>query len=129
MVEDDGRPGSIFRYISVEERLPRDHPLRAIRALVDDVLRDMSHDFDSLYASAARPSVPPEQVLTAQLLQLLYAIRSDHVLLEQLEYNLLFRWFVGLEIDQPPWTLPAFAENRAQLLNRHIPQKFFRRVV
>jgi transposase len=98
---DDRQPDSMFSYVSAEQRVPQTHPLRAIRVLVDDVLRDMSPEFDRLYAAVGRPSIPPERLLRAQLLQIFYSIRSERLLMEQLDYNLLFRWFVGLEMDEP----------------------------
>ena len=91
----------MFSYVSAEQRVPAGHPLRAIRALVDDVLRDMSREFDRLYARVGRPSIPPERLLRAQLLQVFYTIRSERLLMEQLDYNLLFRWFVGMDMDEP----------------------------
>jgi transposase len=97
MRRDDRQPDSMFSYVSAEQRVPQAHPLRAIRVLVDDVLRDMSREFDRLYAAVGRPSIPPERLLRAQLLQILYSIRSERLLMEQLDYNLLCRWFVGLE--------------------------------
>jgi transposase len=96
-------PDSMFSYVSPEQRIPKVHPLRAIRALVDEVLADMSREFDRLYAVAGRPSIPPERLLRAQLLQIFYSIRSELLLIEQLDYNLLFRWFVGLTMDDPVW--------------------------
>jgi transposase len=119
----------MFSYVSAEQRVPQDHPLRAIRALVDDVLRDMSREFDRLYASVGRPSVPPERLLRAQLLQIFYSIRSERLLMEQLDYNLLFRWFVGLEMDEPIWSTTVFTKNRDRLLNQETARSFFRRVV
>jgi len=119
----------MFSYVSAEQRVPEDHPLRAIRALVDDVLRDMSREFDRLYASVGRPSVPPERLLRAQLLQIFYSIRSERLLMEQLDYNLLFRWFVGLEMDEPIWSTTVFTKNRDRLLNQETARSFFRRVV
>ena len=92
---EHGEPDSMFSYASPEQRIPKDHPLRAIRALVDEVLADMSRQFDRLYATTGRPSIPPERLLRAQLLQIFYSIRSELLLMEQLNYNLLFRWFVG----------------------------------
>ena len=89
---------------------PTDHPLRAIRALVDDVLRDMSREFDGLYARVGRPSIPPERLLRAQLLQIFYSIRSERLLMEQLDYNLLFRWFVGMDMDEPIWAPTVFTQ-------------------
>ena len=94
----------MFSYVSPEQRVPKEHPLRAIRALVDEVLGDMSREFDRLYATTGRPSIPPERLLRAQLLQIFYSIRSELPLMEQLDYNLLFRWFVGLTMDDPVWT-------------------------
>jgi transposase len=126
---DDREPDSMFSYVSPEQRIPKDHPLRAIRALVDDVLRDMSREFDRLYAAIGRPSVPPERLLRAQLLQIFYSIRSERLLMEQLDYNLLFRWFVGLAMDEPVWTPTVFTKNRDRLLNQEIARSFFRRVV
>jgi transposase len=93
----------MFSYVTAEQRVPPDHPLRAIRRLVDDILRDMSREFDHLYARVGRPSIPPERLLRAQLLPLFYSIRSERLLMEQLDYNILFRWFVGLEMDEPVW--------------------------
>jgi len=126
---DDTRPDAMFSYISAEQRVPNDHPLRAIRALVDDVLRDMSREFDGLYARVGRPSIPPERLLRAQLLQVFYSIRSERLLMEQLDYNLLFRWFVGLPMDDPVWAPTVFTKNRDRLLNQEIARSFFRRVV
>lgn len=126
---DDRQPDSMFSYVSAEQRVPQDHPLRAIRAFVDDVLRDMSREFDCLYAAVGRPSVPPERLLRAQLLQIFYSIRSERLLMEQLDYNLLFRWFVGLEMDEPIWSTTVFTKNRDRLLNQETARSFFRRVV
>ena len=126
---DDRQPDSMFSYVSAEQRVPQDHPLRAIRALVDDVLRDMSREFDGLYATVGRPSIPPERLLRAQLLQIFYSIRSERLLMEQLDYNLLFRWFVGMEMDEPIWNATVFTKNRDRLLNQEIARSFFRRVV
>jgi transposase len=126
---DDREPDSMFSYVSPEQRIPKDHPLRAIRALVDDVLRDMSREFDRLYAAIGRPSIPPERLLRAQLLQIFYTIRSERLLMEQLDYNLLFRWFVGLPMDEPVWAPTVFTKNRDRLLNQQIARSFFRRVV
>lgn len=126
---DDRQPDAMFSYVSAEQRVPSDHPLRAIRGLVDEVLREMSREFDGLYATVGRPSVPPERLLRAQLLQIFYSIRSERLLMEQLDYNLLFRWFVGLEMDEPIWTPTVFTKNRDRLLNQEIARSFFRRVV
>jgi transposase len=126
---DDRRPDAMFSYVSAEQRVPADHPLRAIRALVDDVLRDMSQEFDGLYAGVGRPSIPPERLLRAQLLQIFYSIRSERLLMEQLDYNLLFRWFVGMDMDEPIWAPTVFSKNRDRLLNQEVARSFFRRVV
>jgi len=126
---DDRHPDALFSYVSPEQRVPSDHPLRAIRALVDEVLRDMSSDFDGLYAAIGRPSVPPERLLRAQLLQIFYSIRSERLLMEQLDYNILFRWFVGMDMDEPVWTPTVFTKNRDRLLNQQIARTFFRQVV
>jgi transposase len=126
---DHREPDSMFSYVSAERRVPQDHPLRAIRALVDEVLHDLSREFDGLYARVGRPSIPPERLLRAQLLQVFYSIRSERLLMEQLDYNLLFRWFVGLEMDEPIWDTTVFTKNRDRLLNQDIARSFFRRVV
>src|SRR5215510_3664281 len=126
---DDREPDAMFSYVSAEQRVPRDHPLRAIRTLVDDVLRDMSREFDGLYARVGRPSIPPERLLRAQLLQVFYSIRSERLLMEQLDYNLLFRWFVGMDMDEPIWDATVFTKNRDRLLNQDVARSFFRRVV
>src|ERR1700687_2790460 len=122
---DDREPDSMFSYVSTEQRIPKEHPLRAIRALVDDVLRDMSREFDRLYAAIGRPSVPPERLLRAQLLQIFYSIRSERLLMEQLNYNLLFRWFVGLSMDEPVWDASTFSKNRDRLLDGEVAHAFF----
>jgi transposase len=118
----------MFSYVSPERRIPKDHPLRAIRALVDEILADMSREFDRLYAATGRPSIPPERLLRAQLLQIFYSIRSE-LLIEQLDYNLLFRWFVGLTVDDPVWDATTFTKNRDRLLNQEIARSFFHRVL
>src|ERR1700726_2659806 len=123
---DAGQPDSMFSYVSPEQRIPQDHPLRAIRALVDDVLRDMSREFDRLYAAIGRPSIPPERLLRAQLLQIFYTIRSERLLMERLDYNVLFRWFVGLPMDEPVGAPTVFTKNRDRLLNQQIARSFFR---
>jgi transposase len=126
---DDREPESMFSYVSAEQRVPKDHPLRAIRTIVDEILRAMSREFDGLYAAVGRPSIPPERLLRAQLLQLFYSIRSERLLMEQLDYNILFRWFVGLEMDEPVWVPTVFTKNRDRLLTQEIARSFFRRVV
>jgi transposase len=96
---DSIEPDAMFSYISAAQRVPQDHPLRAIRRMVDEVLRALSPRFDKLYSRIGRPSIPPERLLRALLLQVLYSVRSERLLIEQLDYNLLFRWFVGLTMD------------------------------
>ena len=119
----------MYSYITAEQRVWHDHPLRAIRQLVDEILRDMSRDFDQLYATVGRPSIPPERLLRAQLLQIFYSIRSERLLMEQLDYNILFRWFVGLAMDEPIWNPTVFTKNRDRLLNQELARAFLRRVV
>jgi transposase len=126
---DDRQPDAMFSYVSAEQRVPKEHPLRPIRALIDDVLRDMSREFDGLYARVGRPSIPPERLLRAQLLQVFYSIRSERLLMEQLDYNLLFRWFVGMDMDEPIWDATVFTKNRDRLLTQDVARSFFRRVV
>jgi transposase len=116
--------GGLFSYISPEERIPANHPLRKIRDLVRDVLKDLSHSLGKLYASEGRPSIPPEQLLSALLLQVFYGIRSERQLMEQLNYNLLFRWFVGLSPDDPVWDPTVFTKNRERLEQGEVIQKF-----
>src|SRR5229473_7138417 len=99
----DKQQSGMFSYISAERRVPGDHPLRAIRAMVEVALHHMGPQFERMYAKVGRPSIPPEQLLRALLLQVLYTVRSERLLMEQLEYNLLFRWFVGLNIDDLVW--------------------------
>jgi transposase len=126
---DDRQPAHLFSYVSPEQRVPPDHPLRAIRTQVDALLLAMSADFAGLYATVGRPSIPPERLLRAQLLQLFYSIRSERLLMEQLDYNILFRWFVGLEMDEPIWAVTVFTKNRDRLLNHTVAQRFFQLVV
>lgn len=121
------QPG-MFSYVALEDRIPKDHPLRAIRALADQVLRGMSRQFDGLYSEVGRPSIPPERLLRALLLQVFYSIRSENLLMEQLDYNLLFRWFVGLEIDDRVWDATVYSKNRDRLLNQEVARAFFEQV-
>ncbi len=118
----------MFSYVSLEDRIPADHALRGVRKLVDRVLAGMSKDFDGLYAKVGRPSIPPERLLRALLLQVFYSVRSERLLIEQLNYNLLFRWFVGLEIDDEVWNHAVFSKNRDRLLNQDLVLRFFARV-
>ena len=125
----DKQQGGMFSYISAERRVPEDHPLRAIRAMVEVALRNMWPQFEAMYAKVGRPSIPPEQLLRALLLQVLYTVRSERMLMEQLDYNLLFRWFVGLNLDDPVWDATVFTKNRERLLGAEVAQRFFAEVL
>jgi transposase len=120
----DQHSGSLFSYVDLEARVPKDHPLRAIRDIVNDALSELSSDFAALYAPLGRPSIPPEKLLRATLLQAFYSIRSERQLMERLEFDLLFRWFVGLGIDDPAWDHSVFSKNRDRLLEGEIAAKF-----
>jgi len=126
---EDLQQNHIFSYLSPEMRVRKDHPLRAIRAMVDEVLTQLSRRFDTMYASVGRPSIPPEKLLRAQLLQMLYSIRSERLLMEEMDYNLLFRWFVGLNADDQVWDATTFTKNRDRLLEADIAKEFLARVV
>ena len=121
----DDEPGAMFSYVSLEERVPPDHPLRAIRRITDRALERMSTQFGTLYVKFGRPSIAPEKLLRALLLQALYTIRSERQLIEQIEYNLLFRWFVGLGMDDAVWAPTTFTKNRDRLLDGDIAAAFF----
>jgi transposase len=121
----DEQPGSMFSYVSLEERVPQDHPLRAVRRITDRALERLSPRFGTLYINFGRPSIPPEKLLRALVLQALYTIRSERQLMEQLDYNLLFRWFVGLGIDDAVWSPTTFTKNRDRLLDGDIAAAFF----
>lgn len=125
---DDQLQSGMFSYVSLEDRIPEAHPLRAVRRLADAVLAEMSKDFDGMYAKVGRPSIPPERLFRALLLQVFYSVRSERLLMEQLDYNLLFRWFVGLEVDEPVWNHAVFSKNRERLLNQEVAQQFFAKV-
>jgi transposase len=119
----------MFSYLSPEERVPAKHPLRPIRLMVDDALQALSPVFGRLYSAYGRPSIPPEKLLRALLLQVLYTVRSERMLMEQLEYNLLFRWFVGLNMDEAVWVPTVFTKNRDRLLEGDVAEKFFQLVL
>jgi len=125
----DDHSDDLFSYISPEQRVPLDHPLRPIRAMTDAILRELSPEFARLYSDIGRPSIPPEQLLRALLLQVLYSVRSERLLVEQLQYNLLFRWFIGLSMDAPVWSATTFTKNRDRLLRGDIASAFFDAVV
>jgi transposase len=126
---DDRQPDAMFSYVAPEQRVPADHPLRAIRTMVDTALGELSPEFARLYPKTGRPSIPPEKLLRALLLQMLYSVRSERQLMEQLDYNLLFRWFVGLSLDDPVWDPTVFTKNRERLLRGDIARAFFERVL
>lgn len=122
---NESRQMSCFSYISPEERVPQDHPLRPIRKMVDEALKELSVMFDRLYSHTGRPSIAPEMLLRATLLQILYSIRSERLLTEQIDYNLLFRWFVELPMEQKVWNHSVFTKNRDRLLNTEVADAFF----
>jgi len=125
----DIRTDGLFSYVSCEARVPKDHPLRPIRAIVDEALEILSPEFATLYAPIGRPSIPPEKLLRALLLQAFYSVRSERQLMEQLDYNLLFRWFVGLAMDAPIWDVTVFTKNRERLLDGDVAAKFMAAVL
>jgi transposase len=125
----DQQQSHVFSYISPEQRVRKDHPLRPIRAMVDEILKQLSPQFDKMYAKVGRPSIPPEQLLRAQLLQMLYSVRSERLLMEEMDYNILFRWFVGLNLDDPVWDATVFTKNRDRLLEAEVAKEFLARVV
>jgi len=127
--ETTNNQGQVFSYVSAEERVPQDHPLRAVRRSVDQILREMSREFGRAYAKTGRPSIAPERLLRALLLQVFYSIRSERLLMEQLDYNLLFRWFVGLGMDDAVWNHAVFSKNRERLLNQDVARSFFTRAL
>ena len=125
----DEQQSQIFSYLSPEARVRKDHPLRAIRVMVDEVLAQMSGSFDAMYADVGRPSIAPEKLLRAQLLQMLYSVRSERLLMEEMDYNLLFRWFVGLNADDEVWDATTFTKNRDRLLQADVAKQFLAQVV
>jgi transposase len=125
----DERTGALFSYVDLEARVRRDHPLRTIRAIVNEALSALERDFAALYAPIGRPSIPPEQLLRAMLLQAFYSIRSERQLMERLEYDLLFRWFVGIGVDDAAWNHSVFSKNRDRLLEGDIAAKFLTAVL
>jgi len=129
MRREDEQQGAVFSYVGLEERVPKDHPLRAIRQMTDAALKALDAEFTRLYARSGRPSIPPERLLRAQLLQVLYSIRSERQLMEQMDYNLLFRWFVGLNMDDRVWDVTVFTKNRERLLAGGVSQQLLVAVV
>jgi transposase len=126
---DDTQQAAMFSYLMPEQRVPQDHPLRQILAMVDQALSSIDGALEKMYAAGGRPSIAPEKLLRALLLQMLYSVRSERMLMEQMQYNLLFRWFVGLNMDDQVWDVTVFTKNRDRLLEGDIAQEFFRAVV
>jgi transposase len=126
---EDIQQSAMFSYLSPEERVPTDHPLRSIRDITDEALGALSKLFNQMYSAIGRPSIPPEKLLRALLLQVLYTVRSERMLMEQLNYNLLFRWFVGLNADDDVWDVTVFTKNRDRLLKADVARRFFEQVV
>ena len=125
----DERGCGLFSYVDLEARVPADHPLRAIRVLVDEALAALSGDLAGLYSKTGRPSIAPEKLLRALLLQAFYTIRSERQLMEQLDYNLLFRWFVGLSMDAPVWDATTYSKNRDRLVAGDVAARFLQAVL
>ena len=125
----DQQQSHVFSYISPEQRVRKDHPLRPIRTIVDEILKQLSPQFNKMYSKVGRPSIPPEQLLRAQLLQMLYSVRSERLLMEEMDYNILFRWFVGLNLDDRVWDATVFTKNRDRLLEAEVAKEFLARVV
>jgi len=120
----DHQQADMFSYISPEDRVRADHPLRTIRMMADTALKNMSDRFDAMYAKTGRPSVPPEKLLRAQLIQMLYSIRSERLLMEEIDYSILFRWFVGMNLDERVWDVTVFTKNRDRLLEGDVAREF-----
>ena len=125
----DHQQSDIFSYVSPEQRVRQDHPLRAIRAMADVALSSMTERFDAMYAKTGRPSIPPEKLLRAQLIQMLYSVRSERLLMEEIDYSVLFRWFVGMNLDEPVWDVTVFTKNRDRLLDGDVAREFLSEVV
>ena len=125
----DIRSGELFSYVDLEQRVPAKHPLRKIRQLVNDVLVSLDSEFAKLYSTFGRESIPPERLLRALLLQALFSVRSERQLMEQLDYNLMFRWFVGLGIDDAVWVPTVFTKNRDRLLDADVGRKFLEQLL
>src|ERR1039458_2320795 len=126
---DDARQEEVFSYLNTEQRIPMDHPLRGIRALLERSLQELSLHFDALYARRGRPSIAPERLLRGLMLMVLYSIRSERQLMEQINYNLLYRWFVGLNPDDEVWDVTVFTKNRERLLQGEIAQRLLEAVL
>jgi transposase len=126
---DDRQQADMYSYLSPEQRVRENHPLRKIRAMADEALKNMSERFDGMYAKTGRPSIPPEKLLRAQLIQMLYSIRSERLLMEEIDYSMLFRWFVGMNLDEPVWDATVFTKNRNRLLEGDVAREFLTEVV
>src|SRR5690242_21218227 len=126
---NDRQQADMYSYISAEEKVRANHPLRAIRAMADEALKNMSRRFDSMYAKTGRPSIAPEKLLRAQLIQMLYSIRSERLLMEEVDYSVLFRWFVGMNLDEPVWDVTVFTKNRNRLLEGDVAREFLQEVI
>src|ERR1035438_1897977 len=125
----DHQQADMYSYLSPEARGRADHPLRAIRTMADQALANMSVRFDAMYAKTGRPSIPPEKLLRAQLIQMLYSVRSERLLMEEIDYSMLFRWFVGMNLDEPVWDVTVFTKNRDRLLEGDVAREFLCEVV
>src|SRR6201984_2569386 len=125
----DQQQSHIFSYLSPEERVRKDHPLRTVRAMVEEVLQQLSPRFDAMYAKVGRPSIPPEKLLRAQLIQMLYSVRSERLLMEEIDYSMLYRWLVGMNLDEPVWDPTVFTKNRTRLLEGDVAREFLAEVV
>src|SRR5580765_7912316 len=125
----DHKQADMYSYLSPEMRVRGDHPLRAIRAMADQALAQMNDRFDSMYAKTGRPSIPPEKLLRAQLIQMLYSVRSERLLMEEIDYSMLFRWFVGMNLDEPVWDVTVFTKNRNRLLEGDVAREFLSQVI
>jgi transposase len=125
----DHQQADMYSYLSPEARVRADHPLRVIRAMADQALANMSARFDAMYAKTGRPSIPPEKLLRAQLIQMLYSVRSERLLMEEIDYSMLFRWFVGMNLDEPVWDVTVFTKNRNRLLEGDVAREFLSEVV
>jgi transposase len=126
---NDHQQAGMYSYLSPEERVHKDHPLRIVRAMADEALKSMSKGFDAMYAKVGRPSIAPEKLLRAQLVQMLYSIRSERLLMEEIDYSMLFRWFVGMNLDEPVWDATVFTKNRNRLLEGNVAREFLGEVV
>ena len=126
---DDRQQADMYSYVSPEQRVRENHPLRKIRAMADEALKNMSERFDQMYAKTGRPSIPPEKLLRAQLIQMLYSVRSERLLMEEIDYSMLYRWFVGMNLDEPVWDVTVFTKNRNRLLEGDVAREFLAEVV